>query len=325
MKIAVLMGGSSAERDASLENGKRIIAALEEAEHTPIAIDVSEDLVATLRAEHPDACIVAVAGKMGEDGTLQGLLDFLGIPYAGSCSEVCRSVADKSLLSAHMQAACDFSGEQTVASWPQGFCFSKVVFDELGAFGAVDLFEDRIPGGYPLAVKPACEGLAYGVHKANNKEELRDALRDAFTFDNKVIVQQWVEGVELSVCILGSGWDAHALPPVEIVPRKGLYLTDARLGSDAVDFYAPVRLESLSHDESTAQAIRSEIERAALEVYRAFGMEGYGCVDLIWDGAQAQVLEVNVTPSLAERSVFSAACEASGLSVPAVLDRLIEE
>ncbi len=114
---------------------------------------------------------------MGEYGTLQGLLDFLGIPYAGSCSEVCRSVADKSLLSAHMQAACDFSGEQTVASWPQGFCFSKVVFDEPGAFGAVDLFEDRIPGGYPLAVKPACEGLAYGVHKANNKEELRDALR----------------------------------------------------------------------------------------------------------------------------------------------------
>lgn len=114
-------------------------------------------------------------------------------------------------------------------------------------------------------------------------------------------------------------------PPVEIVPRKGLYLTDARLGSDAVDYYAPVRLESLLHDESTAQAIRSEIERAALEVYRAFGMEGYGCVDLIWDGAQAQVLEVNVTPSLAERSVFSVACEASGLSIPAVLDRLIED
>lgn len=325
MKIAVLMGGSSSERDASLENGKRIIAALEEAEHTPVALDVSEDLVSSLRSERPDACIIAVPGKAGEDGTLQGLLEFLDIPFVGSSAAVCRTTADKSLLPAHMQTCCDFSGEQTVASWPRGFCFSKVVFDELGAFGAVDLFEDRIPGGYPLAVKPACEGLAYGVHKANSKEELRDALRDAFTFDDKVIVQQWVEGVEISVCILGSGWDAHALPPVEIVPRKGLYLTDARLGSDAVDYYAPVRLESLSHDESTAQAIRSEIERAALEVYRAFGMEGYGCVDLIWDGAQAQVLEVNATPSLAERSVFSAACEASGLSIPAVLDRLIED
>ena len=325
MKIAVHMCGSSAEREASLENGKRIISALEEAEHTPVAVDVSEDLVATLRAERPDACIVAVPGKAGEDGTLQGLLDFLGIPYVGSCAEVCRTVADKSLLPAQMQAACDFSGEQTVASWPKGFCFSKAAFDELGAFDALDLFEDRVPGGYPLAVKPACGGLAYGVHKVASKEELRDALRDAFTFDDEVIVQQWVEGVELSVCVLGSGWDAHALPPVEIVPRKGLDLTEARLGSNAVDFYAPVRLESLSHDEATAQAIRSEIERAALEVYRAFGMEGYGRVDLIWDGAQAQVLEVDVAPSLAERSIFSAACEASGLTVPAVLDRLVEE
>ena len=190
MKIAVLMGGSSAEREASLENGKRIISALEEAEHAPVAVDVSEDLVATLRAERPDACIVAVPGKAGEDGTLQGLLDFLGIPYVGSCAEVCRTVADKSLLPAQMQAACEFSGEQTVASWPKGFCFSKAAFDELGAFDALDLFEDRVPGGYPLAVKPACGGLAYGVHKVASKEELRDALRDAFTFDDEVIVQQ---------------------------------------------------------------------------------------------------------------------------------------
>ena len=323
MKIAVLMGGSSAERDASLENGKRIIAALEEAEHTPVAIDVSEDLVATLRAERPDAFIVSVACKMGEDGTLQGLLDFLGIPYAGSCSEVCRSVADKSLLSAHMQAACDFSGEQTVASWPQGFCFSKVVFDELGAFGAGDLFEDRIPGGYPLAVKPACEGLAYGVHKANNKEELRDALRDAFTFDDKVIVQQWIEGVELAVSVIGTGWDAHALPPVEIVPKRGLYDTAARMDASLVDYYAPVRNESLSSNEADAQAIRAEIERAVLEVYRAYGLRDLGRIDLIWDGAQARVMETNVSPGMTETSLFPAACKAGGLSLSAVLNELV--
>lgn len=324
MKIAVLMGGSSSERDASLENGKRIVAALEEVQHTPVVVDVSEDLVSTLRAERPDVCIVAVPGKAGEDGTIQSLLEFLDIPYVGSSAEVCRTTSDKSLLPAHMQTCCDFSGEQTVASWPCGFCLSKTAFEELGAFDAIDLFDQRVPGGFPLAVKPACGGLAYGVHKASNKEELRDALRDAFTFDDEVIVQQWVEGIEVAVCVLGSGWDAHALPPVEIVPRKGLYLTDARLGSNAVDFFAPIRLASLSQDEATAQAIRSEIERAALEVYRAFGMEGYGRVDLIWDGAQAQVLEMDVAPSLAERSLFSSACEAAGLSIPAVLDRLVE-
>ena len=324
MKVAILVGGASSEREVSLESGKRACEALEEAGHTVTVLEVDNDLASNLRAERPDVCVIAVSGKSGEEGTLQGLLEFLDIPHIGSSADVCRTVADKSLLAAHMQACCEFSGEQTVAAWPLGFCFAKAAFNDLGAMAVMDLCAERVPGGYPLAVKPACGGLAFGVHKVSSKEELVDAVRDAFTFDSQVIVQQWVEGVELSVSVLGSGWDAYALPPVEIVPRKGLYLTDARLDGNAVDYHAPVRMESLSQDESTAQAIRSEIERAALEVYRAFGMEGYGRVALIWDGAQAQVLEVAVAPSFAERSLLSAACEAAGLTVPAVLDRLVE-
>ncbi len=324
MKVAVLVGGASSEREVSVASGKCACEALEQAEHTVVVLEADNDLAANLRVEHPDACVVAIPGKAGEDGTVQGLLEFLGIPHVGSSADVCRIVADKSLLAAHMQACCEFSGEQTVAAWPQGFCFAKAAFDELGAMAVMDLCAERIPGGYPLAVKPACGGLAYGVHKVSSKDELPDALRDAFTFDSQVIVQQWVEGVELSVSVLGSGWDAYALPPVEIVPRKGLYLTSARFDSNAVECHAPVRIESLSQDEATAQAIRAEIERAALEVYRAFGMEGYGRVDLIWDGAQAQILEVGVAPNLAEHSLFGEACAAAGLTIPAVLDRLVE-
>lgn len=324
MKIAVLVGGASAEREVSIDSGKRICVALEEAEHTAVAIEADQGLVANLRAEHPDAAIIALPGKLGEDGTVQELLEFLGIQHIGSPASVCRTAADKSLLGTHMQTCCDFAGEETVASWPQGFCFSRRAFDELGAMEAMDLCAERVPGGFPLAVKPACGGLAYGVHKVESQEGLADALRDAFTFYDQVIVQQWVEGIEVSVAVLGSGWDAYALPPVEIVPRVGLYLTQARLGKNAVDLHTPVRLDSLSADEATAQAIRSEIERAALEVYRAFGMEGYGCVDLVWDGAQAQVLEVDTAPSLAEGSLFSAACEAAGLSLAGILDRLVE-
>ncbi len=324
MKVVVLVGGSGSERDVSLASGKCACEALEQAGHTVTVLEASNDLAANLRAERPDVCVVDIPGKQGEEGTVQGLLEFMGIPHVGSSADVCRTVADKSLLPAHMQSCCEFSGEQTVAAWPQGFCFSKAAFDQLGAMAVMDLCADRIPGGYPLAVKPACGGLAYGVHKVSAKEELADALRDAFTFDNQVMVQQWVEGVELSVSVLGSGWDAYALPPVEIVPRTGLYLTNARFDANAVECFAPVRMDSLSQDQATAQAIRAEIERAALEVYRAFGMEGYGRVDLIWDGAQAQVLEVDVAPSFAEHSLFSEACNAAGLSVPAVLDRLVE-
>ncbi len=324
MKIVVLIGGSASEREVSLASGKCACEALEQAGHNVVVLEASNDLAENLRVERPDACVVAIPGKQGEEGTVQSLLEFLGIPHIGSSADACRTVADKSLLSAHMQSCCEFSGEQTVAAWPQGFCFAKAAFDELGAMAVVDLCAERIPGGYPLAVKPACGGLAYGVHKVSSKEELVDALRDAFTFCDQAIVQQWVEGVELSVSVLGSGWDAYALPPVEIVPRKGLYLTNARFDANAVDRFAPVRMESLSQDEATAQAIRAEIERAALEVYRAFGMEGYGRVDLIWDGAQAQVLEVDVAPSFAEHSLFCEACNAAGLSLPAVLDRLVE-
>ena len=99
----------------------------------------------------------------------------------------------------------------------------------------------------------------------------------------------------------------------------------ARLDADAVDFYAPVRLESLSHDEAQAQAIRAEIERAALEVYRAYDLRDLGRIDVIWDGAQARVIETNVSPGMTELSLFPAACAAAGLSLSGVLDRLVSQ
>ena len=140
-----------------------------------------------------------------------------------------------------------------------------------------------------------------------------------------MVIEQWIEGVEMAVSILGEGWDAHALPPVEIVPKTGLYDTAARLDADAVDFYAPVRLESLSHDEAQAQAIRAEIERAALEVYRAYYLRDLGRIDVMWDGAQARVIETNVSPGMTELSLFPAACAAAGLSLSGVLDRLVSQ
>jgi len=181
-----------------------------------------------------------------------------------------------------------------------------------------------VPAGYPLAVRPARGGSAMGVHKVERVEDLGEALLDALTYDKEVLVEQWVEGVELSVSILGEGWDAHALPPVEIVAREGLYDTTARMTPDAVDFYIPVRSESLSQNEEEAQAIRAEIERVALEVYRAYCVRDLGRVDLIWDGAQARVLEIDISPGMSELSLFPAACEAAGLSLSAVLDSMVQ-
>jgi len=322
MKVAVLMGGSSFEREISLASGKRVCAALEEAGHKVVPLDTVKDLVPTLRSERPQVAYSALHGKHGEDGTIQSLLEFLEIPFVGAGSAVCRDTWNKTALPAVMEAYRAANNGDIAASWPKGVCIARDAFKDMGAATALDLVERRIPGGYPVCVKPACGGSAMGVHKVESQADLGRAILDALTFDDEAVIEQWVDGVELAVSILGSGWDAHALPPVEIVAH-GLYDTEARLTDGAVDFFTPVRLESLSGKEDEAQSIRSEIERAALEVYRAYGMRDLGRVDMIWDGAQARVLEINVSPGMTDSSLFPAACEAAGLSLPAVFDQLV--
>ncbi len=325
MKVAVLMGGSSFEREFSLASGKNVCAALEEAGHRVVPLDTTSDLVPTLRSERPDVAYSALHGKHGEDGTIQSLLEFLDIPFVGSPASVCRSTWNKDSLHTTMAGYRAITGEEAIASWPQGICIARDAFKDMGAATALDLVEERVIGGYPVAVKPAHGGSAMGVHRVDRIEDLGEAILDALSFDEHVVIEQWVEGVEMAVSILGNGWDAYALPPVEIVPKSGLYDTAARLDHDAVDYYAPVRPASLSQDEAEAQAIRAEIERAALEVYRAYDLRDFGRIDVIWDGAQARVFETNVSPGMTERSLFPAACAAAGLSLANVLDRLVSQ
>ena len=323
MKVAVLMGGSSFEREFSLVSGKRVCEALEEAGHKVVPLDTTSDLVPTLRSERPDVAYSALHGKHGEDGTIQSLLELLQIPFVGASADVARDTWNKASLPAVMESYRAATGDEIAASWPVGVCIARDAFKDMGAATALDLVAERIPGGFPLCVKPACGGSAMGVHKVERIEDLGEAILDALTYDKEVVIEEWIDGVEVAVSILGQGWDAHALPPVEIATRNGFFDTESRLTEGAVEYHTPIRLESLSKDEAEAQAIRAEIERAALEVYRAYGVRDLGRVDLIWDGARARVLEINVSPGMAERSLFPAACEASGLSLSAVLNELV--
>lgn len=325
MKVAVLMGGQSFERDFSLASGKRVCEALEQAGHQVIPLDTTTELVPTLRAEKPDVAYIALHGKHGEDGTIQSLLEFLDIPFVGSTADVCRKTWNKATLEPVMTQYSEMTGIEPVSKEPVGYSLAKDAFSDMGAATALDMIEDRIPGGYPLAVKPARGGSAMGVHRVENVEELAEAMLDAFNYDNDVLVQQWIDGVELAVSILGEGEEAHALPPVEIVPLEGLYTTAARQSRDAVEFFVPVRPESLSQNDAEAEAIRAEIERAALEAYRAYGVRDLGRVDMVWDGAQARILEVDVSPGMTEMSLLPAACEASGISLSAMLDSIVKQ
>ncbi|MEA5019788.1 MAG: D-alanine--D-alanine ligase [Gordonibacter sp.] len=325
MKVAVLMGGASFEREFSLASGRNVCTALEEAGHKVIPLDTTSDLVPTLRSERPDVCYSALHGKHGEDGTIQSLLEFVGIPFVGSPASVCQRTWNKDSLHSEMATYRAMTGDAPIASWPQGLYIARDAFKNMGAATALDLVEERVIGGYPVAVKPAHGGSAMGVHRVDSIDQLGEAILDALSFDEAVVIEQWVEGVEMAVSILGTGWDAHALPPVEIVPKNGFFGTEARMEPGAVEYIAPVRPMSLSENEAEAQAIRAEIERAALEVYRAYNVRDLARVDLIWDGAQARVFEVNVSPGMSEHSLFAAACEASGLSLSGVLDELVRQ
>ncbi|MDO4289983.1 MAG: D-alanine--D-alanine ligase [Eggerthellaceae bacterium] len=324
MKVAVLMGGSSFEREFSLDSGKNVCAALEEAGHRVVPLDTNAELVPTLRRERPDVVYNALHGKHGEDGTIQSLLEFLGIPFVGSPAHVCHRSWNKDGLHSSLEKYRSITNEPAIASWPQGVYIARDAFKDMGAATALDLVEDRVAGGYPVCVKPAHGGSALGVHRVDSQAELGEAVLDALSYDDAVNIEQWVEGVELSVAVLGSGWDAYALPPVEIVAQTDFYDAEARI-KGLVDFHCPVRLESLSSDEATAQGIRAEIERAALEVYRAYGVRDMGRVDMIWDGGAARCFELDVSPGMTERSLFPKACEAAGLSLPAVLDELVNQ
>ena len=323
MKVAVLMGGNSFEREFSLASGKNICAALEEAGHKVVPLDTNDALVPTLRSERPDVVYNALHGKHGEDGTIQSLLEFLGLPFVGSPASVCHCTWNKDSLHSSLAKYRDITGEEGVASWPQGVYIARDAFKSMGAATALDLVGERVIGGYPVCVKPAHGGSALGVHRVDNPDDLGEAVLDALSYDDAVNIEQWVDGVELSVAILGTGWDAHALPPVEIVAREGFFDAEARMHEDRVEFFCPVRMASLAADESDAQAIRAEIERAALEVYRSYGVRDLGRVDMIWDGSQARCFELDVSPGMTDHSLFPVACRAAGLTLTGVVDALV--
>ena len=161
-KVAVLTVGSSTERELSLASAKNVCAALEEAGHRTVLLDASSDLVSALRVERPDVCFNALHGKLGEDGTVQSLLEFVGVPFVGSPSSVCRRAWDKSSLGSEMAAYRAITGDEPTASWPQGVCIAREAFESMGAATAFDLVEDRVIGGYPVAVKPAHGVFGFG-------------------------------------------------------------------------------------------------------------------------------------------------------------------
>lgn len=321
LNVAVIMGGSSFERDFSLRSGKAIIDALERAGHTVLPLDADANLVDTLREERPDVAVVCLHGTGGEDGAVPSLLEFLRIPYVGSRPFVCRAAWNKPDIPFVMRRA--FSPEDSAAIWPAEVALPASAFRDLGAAKALDLVADRIGSGYPLAVKPARGGSALGVSKVESPDQLGEAIMGALAFDDSVLIQEWVDGVELSCTVLGAPGDSQVLPPVEIKAKEGLYDTDARLDFSRVDYWCPPRQSSLGKDEEEASSVRSEIERAALDAFDAFGCRDIARIDIIWDGAAARIMDIKTFPGMTETSLVPMAVKAAGIDLSDLLDEMV--
>ncbi len=301
MKVAVLKGGRSLERGVSLRSGARVEEALERLGHEAVSLDVDRDLVKRLADERPEIAFVAMHGRGGEDGTVQELLEILGIPFTGPGVAACARCMDK----VRAKHALRDAGVPT----PDWFAFNETAFRELGAADALDRMEESL--GFPLVIKPSRGGSALGVKFASSPGEVPEALISAFSYDDRVLLERFVEGRELAVSIVGE----EPLPIVEAIPASGdRYDFEARYEIGRTAFACPAELAT---DEAVA------VTDAAVGAYKALGCTGFSRVDLILGDEGAQVLEVNAIPGLTDTSLLPQAAEAAGKSFEGLIERIL--
>lgn len=306
-RVAVLKGGRSLERQVSLRSGARVQDALERLGHEVLPVDVGPDLVAALGAEPPDVAFIALHGRDGEDGTVQELLEVLGIPYTGSGVSACIRAADK-LLTKH---ALRDHGLPT----PDFYAFNETAFDSLGAAQALPAIEERL--AFPIVVKPARGGSALGIKFARTAADVPGALVSAFSYDRKVLLERYVRGRELAVSVLDGAAGPEALPIVEAVPEpESFYDFESRYEIGRTRFDCPAALE---------EAVAARAVEIALDSYSLLGCAGFARVDLMMDSESSElfVLEVNPVPGLTETSLLPQAAEAAGISFDGLVERVL--
>jgi len=306
-RIAVLKGGRSLERQVSLKSGARVEDALERLGHEVLPIDVGADLVERLTAPRPDLAFVALHGRDGEDGTVQEMLEVMGIPHTGSGVSACIRAADKVLAKHAMR---DF-GIPT----PEFYAFSETAFRELGAAQALPAIEERLQ--FPIVVKPAGQGSALGIKFARTPADVPGALVAAFSYDRKVLLERYVAGRDLAVSIIDEEGAPRALPIVEAVPeQEDFYDFEARYEIGRTRFVCPADLD---------EAIAARASTMALEVYALLGLSGFARVDLMLESGtdELYVLEADSIPGLTETSLLPQAADAAGIGFDELIGRIV--
>ncbi len=309
-KVAVLKGGWALERTVSLRSGERVQKTLRALGHEVVAIDVGPEMLAQVIEAEPDAAFIALHGGDGEDGTVQGLLETIGIPYTGSGPAACMRCTDKALAKYLMREA----GIPT----PDWSAFKESAVKDLGVAAALPSIERKL--GFPIVAKPARQGSALGVKFARSSEELAPAIVGALSYDRKVVLERYVKGRDLAVSVLDAqeaNQDPIALPVIEAIPRETeFYDYESRYEIGMTTFVCPAELPD---------GVSERAQELALATYKLLGCHGVARVDLMLDedSDELVVLETNVVPGLTETSLLPLAADAAEIWLDLLVERIL--
>ncbi|MCT8344040.1 MULTISPECIES: D-alanine--D-alanine ligase [Photorhabdus] len=300
-KVAVLLGGTSAEREVSLLSGQAVLAGLREAGIDAHPVDTKDFPVTQLKEAGFEKVFIALHGRGGEDGTLQGVLEFLQLPYTGS---------------GVMASALSMDKLRTKQLWQGiGLTVSPYVSINSQQFERLtdSQLQEYVAGlGLPLIVKPSLEGSSVGMTKVDEISELRGALEAAFRYDVDLLVEKWLNGPEYTVAILGD----TALPSIRIQPAAVFYDYDAKYWSEETQYFCPSGLS----DEKEQQ-----LTELALKAYQSVGCSGWGRVDVMMDtDGDFYLLEVNTSPGMTSHSLVPMAARQAGLSFSQLVVKILE-
>jgi len=301
-KIAVLMGGTSAEREISLLSGNGVLAALKSGGFDAHAFDPAERPMDDLKREGFARCFIALHGRLGEDGAIQGALELMGIPYTGP-GMMASAISMNKVMTKRVWRA-------EVLSTPRSRVLSP---DE-----QVDKFISKVPDelGLPLIVKPPHEGSSVGVTKVKSWAQMKQAVDLAAGYDADVLCEEFIDGDEVTVAVLGSGMDTMALPVVRIVAPEGKYDLQNKYFTDVVKYHCPSGLPD---------AEEKAVQRLAVAAYRALDCRGWSRADLIIRASDRKpfLIEMNTSPGMTSHSLVPMAARAVGVSYEALCAHLI--
>ncbi len=289
MKIGVLLGGKSSERDISLKSGSAVLESLKRCGYDAVAIDAQKGLVERLKKEKVEVAFIALHGKWGEDGTVQGLLEIMGIPYTGSGVLGSSTAMDKAV----MKLICMAQGIPTPAY--------TISYDGTGI---------KFPT--PFVVKPANEGSTIGISIVRTKKDQGAAMEEALKYDRKLVIEEFVQGQEITVAVVNS----VALPVIEVRPLKGFYDFEAKYTKGMTDYIVPAGI---------SKKLSRRTQDIARETYRTFDLAGCARIDMLIREETPLVIDINTSPGMTETSLAPKAWAHTGRTFDDLVEEILSE